>query len=49
MQLIRTVLRSIDDDEAEADAPRRGAQVWATISCTLQRYVALQLRGAAGL
>ena len=46
-QLIRTLLHSTDKEEAAADAPVRGAR--SGTSCTLQRYVALQLRRAAGL
>ena len=48
-RFIRTLIHSMDSEKTEVDAPVRGAQIWNRISCTLQRYVALQLRRAAGL
>ena len=48
-QFVRTLIHAMDSDDAEAEAPARGAQIWNRISCTLQRYVAMQLRRAAGL
>ena len=42
MQFVRKMLA----EQAGADAPRQGAKVWARISCTVQRYVALQRQAA---
>ena len=48
-QFIRTLIHSTDSEEADVDAPVKGAHIWNRISCTPQRNVALQLRHAAGL
>ena len=37
------------DPLMEGSAAERGAHFWRVLSCTLQRYVALQLRHSAGL
>ncbi len=46
MAWVRTLVARAGED---SEMPLLGAQVWGRISCTLQRYVALQLRRAAGL
>ena len=43
------VHRLLHADPLIGDHAARGAHMWTVISCTLQRYVALQLRRSAGL